>query len=297
MSRRRRSMTVLGVGTILAVTVAIGAALVGKAEYVRLIDRSLRNEAAVHGVRLTTRNLDIFPIGLRATEIEAFIVRALCSLTFGDVAVQLADLSPTFQFEGNAYGGRIEGTASKGWFSTALKGGVSAVGIDLARHPQLNALGVAGGTLTGQLQELHIDRAKPKTESSLFNVTIKGFTRPSPLTISPGQFGVPFGFTVPPIPPTDLAAAGSFEHSRLVLQRMTLQTELGTATASGEVPLSRDGNLTIEGVVSLSEVGSERLGAFLPLVSQGSVSADTTRIRVVARGTLANPTFRVSRAG
>jgi hypothetical protein len=78
---------------------------------------------------------------------------------------------------------------------------------------------------------------------------------------------------------------------------MTLQTELGTATASGEVPLSRDGNLTIEGVVSLSEVGSERLGAFLPLVSQGSVSADTTRIRVVARGTLANPTFRVSRAG
>lgn len=295
--RRRLGLTLLGLCGILGLTIAIGAALVGREEYIGFIDHSIRTEAAKHGVRLTIRNLGLVAIGLQASEVDTFIVRHLLSLTVGEAVVKITSPTPTVAFSGKLYGGELEGTVTKRWFSDRLEGSAEVTEVSLTRHPQLSALGVSGGTVSGRCADLVADLSSSKVERAHFNITVTSFSRATPLTIPAGRFGAPLGFTIPPIPPTDITVEGAFQNQRVAVRKLVVETELGTVAASGMVPVDGQGELAVDALVSLSPTGSSRLGAFLPVVSNGAVPADTSKVRVVIHGTIRKPAIRWSRAG
>jgi len=63
------------------------------------------------------------------------------------------------------------------------------------------------------------------------------------------------------------------------------------------VPLDERGKIAVDALISLSPLGGERLGAFLPVISAGAVPANSTKIRAVIQGTPRKPEIRWSRAG
>jgi len=295
--RRRLFLTALGIIGFIVLVIGIGAASVSRKEYLGFIEESVRNKAAEHGVRIATRNFDVFPFGIKASEVDTYLVRYLLTVTIGDATAEVSDLTPSIAFSGRAYGGTIGGNIARPWFSEELTAHGKLSSISLTQHPQLNALGVSGGTLSLTVLEAAFDNATQRIRRARFEGSIGGFARATPLTVRPGQFGSPFGFTVPPIPPTDIEVAGSVDNGRLALSRVGIATVLGTISASGEVPLEGNGELAIDALLSLSPEGVATVGPYLPLVSEGAVDAQATKVRLVARGSLQAPRLKWSRAG
>lgn len=295
--QRRRLLKVLGIISLIGLAIGIGALAVGRQHYTRFVEESLRTEAARHGVRVATRNLEIFPFGVRASEIEVYFVRQFLSLTFGSVTTRLHDLTPSIEVTATAYGGSVRGDIVRPWLSRQLTAKAQLEDVKLVEHPQCNALGITGGTIGLNVSEAQIDTSSNLVERARFDATVSGFERSTPLVIPAGRFGAPLGFTIPPIPPSDISASGSFERGRLTLTRISLATPLGTVSAAGEITLNNSKDVSLDALISLSSEGSVKLGPYLPVVSQGVVDAGATKIRLVAQGPLHALRMKWSRAG
>lgn len=295
--RRRLVLIILGIVGLFGLVIGIGAASVNRKEYLGFIEESLKNEAAARGVRLATRNLDIFPFGLRASELDMYFVRYLLALTIGEATVRIDNPAPTVAFSGEAYGGTIAGTLTRPWFSREISGAGTVATVNLAKHPQLSALGVSGGSLDLTIQELAFDTDSRHLQRARFDGKIAGLTRVTPLVIRPGQFGSPFAVTIPPIPPTDIEATGSIEGGRIAVSRALVTTTLGELSATGEIPFAASSEVAIDALLSLSVEGAATVGPYLPLVSAGAVDPSATKIRLVIRGPRKAPQLKWSRAG
>lgn len=295
--RRRLVLTIVGIIGLLGLVIGIGAASVSRKEYLGFIEESLKNEAAARGVRLATRNLDIFPFGMRASELDVYFVRYLFALTIGEATARINDLTPTVTFSGEAYGGTIGGTFARPWFSREISGAGAVATVSLAKHPQLSALGVSGGSFDLTIHDAAFDTDSRHIQRARFEGKITGFTRATPLILRPGQFGSPFALTIPPIPPTDIEATGSIEGGRIAVSRALVTTTLGQLSATGEIPFAASSEVAIDALLSLSAEGAATVGPYLPLVSAGAVDPQAKKVRLVVRGPRKAPQLKWSRAG
>ena len=293
--RRSALKAFLGAIAILAVIVGIGAALVRREDYTEFVEQSIRAHAESHGVRLSTRQLAIHGIGLSASEVDIFIVRALFGLRLQRVRIDAEVLSPRLTFASTAYGGALTGRASGSWFSEERTAEAVFDRIDLGQHPQINAFGFVHGFLSGAVRNITIEGATPVRAA--FDIAIDDLSKPEKTNLRPGQLGIPFGFTLPVVTELSLKAHGSLDGGRISLDKLNVTSSLGALAGTGSMPAAGSGPVVFDGVFTLTPVGSAAIGPFIMIAGQGAIPPDTTKFRLVLRGTTASPQVRVSRAG
>lgn len=293
---RRRALTVIlwcacGLGLVAAISLAV----IGREGGARFIENTLRTEAALRGIRVTTRRFDIFAVGVRATEVEVFVQRLWLSLLFGPSEARLTffPLRATVALEG--YGGRIESTAHPTLFGGPVTGDISARGLQIARHPQLHALGIASGQLDVTASALTLESGN--LSRGTFSLDLTDAALPQPLSIRPGQLGLPLGISIPAITDIDARLTGTLDGAHLVLPELKLTSSLGSFTGSARVPRNHGEELILDGLILLTPSGIEQIGPYLAIASGGTIVPDGGKIRLAVRGPTTAPRFRLTRAG
>jgi hypothetical protein len=244
---------------------------------------------------LTTRRFEIFPFGVRASEVEIFIRRAWLQLRFGLSEAHLKLFPLRSEVYLAAYGGAITATLRPEIFGEAVSGEIVASGLRLAEHAQLNALGVTAGTLSGIVSPLITD--PHGIAEAAFSLTLADGAKPEPFKVSPGVFGIPFGFAIPPVTELSIRVRGAVAPPHIALNEIAIGSSLGTFSGSAKVPREAQGTLSVDGLLTLTEEGVKELGPYLTIASGGTLVVDRSKIRLFVRGPLKAPRVRITRAG
>ncbi len=180
-------------------------------------------------------------------------------------AAPLLMLQPSVAFETLLYGGSIKGDADLTRSNSKLSARVDNV--EVGKHPQIAALGVRGGTLTGRIDQMVFDPAGPS--QGTFSLSVRQLSVPALGTAKTL-------LRIDDLGAFDLDTAGTVTPKAIEISSLRLVSEFGEA--SGQVTaqnhLTGSPNISGELHVSLSQHGSQVLGPWLPLIPGAGLQSD-----------------------
>ena len=177
---------------------------------------------------------------------------------------------------GEIFGGSLSGSVSS-LFSVPTTT-LAIAGIDLAElalFPEVRALGLRTGSVSGSIT---MASAKPgQIPSGTFSLAVKNFSVPSNQYTSLLKLG--------PQDTLDLVLEGSSTADTVSVESLTVNSELGKLSGRGKavfkVPQFPD-KVESTAAIALSARGSERLGAWLPIMTSNAIQSDGKALTVVS---------------
>jgi hypothetical protein len=134
----------------------------------------------------------------------------------------LLTLAPRFPFTAALYGGTVTGETQPLGSEPIIT--VAIDNVELGQHPQLAALGVQGGVISGSTKGLRLKKQQPPEGS--FTLAVANLTPPA--AVLPSEHSHP-------IAPVDLSTSGSIKDRTLVLDSLKLSSPLGAIESSGKI--------------------------------------------------------------
>lgn len=221
------------------------------------------------------------PLYMKALISELRIRLNLIPLLYGDV---------DSDFQGTIYSGRLDGRLQVNLFSKVLIGSVGLKSLQLAQHPQINGLGITGGTLNFSLGEF---RLGPKEAlRSLALVELKDVEKPQ-LTRLTRIMSAPL--EIPAVHNLNLWAKIGLEQARIDLIEFEMRSSLGTAQGTAALTLSPGAgkaNVDAEFAFELSESGQALMSQLT--TSEPQEGIERPRFRLLMRGTLPHLQIQVT---
>lgn len=277
---KRRLKQLIGIGIV----VVVSTLLVSWPAVLRLIIQSGLQQARKEGHHISWSGL---ATGIKSASLESLTVwvpgpkiRGVISIpisvelegvavTFN--AAPLLRLRPSVAYQTSLYGGSIKGDAHMSGPNSEFSAQIENV--ELGRHPQIAALGVRGGTISGLISHMVFNPAGPT--DGTFSISIQDLSLPA------------FGATKTLLRVDDLGAFDLDTAGEVTLQGIevsTLKVRSKFGEASGQLTAQNhltdspkvSGNLR----VSLSEQGSQVFGAWLPLIPGAGLDAATKAFSV-----------------
>ena len=286
MARRLRSAIILLLLSIVALTVALWPQLLSYgAQY------ALRS-AQSPSLRLSWSGATGSRSGVSFESIDALVavstggngrLKALpLRLSFSNVQVQPSVVSALLNqqaatFSADIFGGSISGSVSGALSKPGASIAWSRIDVaSLALFPEVRALGLRQGTMEGTAT--FSDFVPNQPPRAVFSATFRDFNIPnSPI------------HSVLKLQPDDLvtvAVSGSSTADTVSLEPLSVTSAFGKAESRGTITLApqigvRDVSLTTS--VSLTDSGSEKFGAWLPLLTNNLVQAGTRSFTLRSR--------------
>lgn len=207
--------------------------------------------------------LKAIPVKLSATNIS--IRPSILSALVGQQAAS---------FSAQIFGGSISGSISSIFSSPRASIAVSGIDItELSRFPELRALGLRSGQIEGTLSI--IGAAKDAPPTGTFSVKLTDFSIPANQYTSLLKLG--------PQDVVSLSSSGTLATDVMTVDSLTLSSELGKVAAKGKATLKPpSGVQSVEATtsVSLTASGSERLGAWLPVMTNNAIPNDASALTI-----------------
>jgi hypothetical protein len=182
-------------------------------------------------------------------------------------AASLLRLSPSITFTAQLYGGSLEGRVTD-LFSTPHLW-VRCTQVDLARHPQLRALGVTGASLSAQIENAALAPATLSAERFAFELSQVAVTN------LPSRLGFA---TLPQLQNAQLTVRGRSAASQLELQEVTVAAPYGavrrgdaTLQLSNGTPTAASGSFDL----TIAPETHRQLAQLLPALSNNILTPAT----------------------
>jgi len=248
--------------------------------------------AAVHGLQIGAEGFNIW-IPIPVNRMPLPVNLEFQNLSFQPLVFDfIRGNGPSLQFAAEAYGGSISGSALSVMKNARLKAEIKD--LDLGLHPQLQALGL---------------------RSALVNLSIDGVSK-GPQELPDGELVVkvskidlpafPANVTMFPLPPIKDGAI-SFrllaEPMQMTLSDLNGSCDHGSITGRIRVNAptqNQRGNMDGDLNVTLTDTGAKLVGQWLPVISNGVLTATTKSFRIRLTGVACQssrggpPEFRMS---
>ena len=279
------------IGLVFAVlTIGIGAALSSSSFDLYLKQRLI--SALTPTMRASIGEFSRSGLQFSMREVELFVPRAFLSARIDQAKVDfglfsLLRLAPTSSAELQAYGGKLSLAASISSLDQVQIGSFELQHLDLAQHPQLLALGITSGVLSGDGSDLVIEQS-PK--AGKLNLELKN------LSIDPEGWlirlsGIP-SQALPRIESASAVLRSNFANGSWIIEQLVADAGFGSFSGRGQVGFDTRGqpqSVSLSGNVKLSGEGVVKLGPFMPLISNGVVPAEATTFPLRVDGSIRAP--------
>ncbi len=178
------------------------------------------------------------------------------------------------RFSGEIFGGSVSGSL----FALLSSPGGTIAWSDiniatLALFPEIRALGLRSGLLEGSIRVGNFGTGG--IPSATYSLVVKRFSAPNSSYSSLLKLGPEDVF--------DLSASGAATADTLTVDTLTVSSNLGRLQARGKARVRGQHELeSFEAVTSLelSQQGSEKMGAWLPLLTNGQVASSATSLTI-----------------
>jgi type II secretion system protein N len=194
--------------------------------------------------------------------------------------LSLIRLAPRIQAEARLYGGDFSADI-RNILGNKVQGELKLQGVSLDKHPQIRALGFGGGAITIQATNLVFS---PPTQTLLEG---NASVQLSSLSL-PARPELALIFKGERLALDSLSTTLKLSQGALTIEQLELSTSLGGARGRGTIILPNpehkvriDSNAT----VSLTKDGAASLGQWLPLISNGALSAENQSFSVTSAST------------
>ena len=300
---------------IILTTLGVSVVLLAPA-IVQLVARHYINDARAQlekqGIRLSVTGITGQLLGVSASSIDLWLPVRVgdrgagfpIGLEFRDVSASLLpSLHPRVRVTGEAYGGKFDLTLSDLRNSTGPTCQAQIDSIDLGAHPQLNALGLSKAVASLTLEDARI----PFDEHAAARASLK--IDDASLSLSPRLIGLIGGefqqvaslLKIEDITEASVRVEGTTEHGAFSLRPIDFSSSLGAVSGQARGTFNNgrgEPSLTASLRVDLTN-GTSQLQNWLPLLSQNTLSSETTRFTThVSSTSCANasaPTLRLGR--
>jgi|GEM_PF-2294929 len=267
---------------------------------------SIRGGLSSHGIRSQIDDLRIVGMQGKASRVVLNFPPGLFSLEAGEILIT-PELGSLFSgqigggLRGVLYGGTVRtdlrhhtsnGTAQKGllFLDSSLSG------VQLARHPQIRALGITSGTLNFTVKQLELVIPKQGKDvtvnSGELTIQIEGLERPQATTFKNGTF-------IPPISALDLQLLALKTPSGIAIEKFELNSSLGSASGTGQLEIA-SGNIVQSFYISLNvalvDTIGQLVGGFLPAISDNTLKSDSRSFNLELKGDRGVVTIRLAPA-
>lgn len=262
----------------------------GRPLYSAYLEQIFIRRAAAADLLVSFDRLDASITRVRAARMDLQLPRYLMGVEFSEVEIfpnlfSLLLMRATLSFKASPYLGSLSGqiTYSISADSTELR--IAGRDLDISSHPQLEALGIKSGFLTFNIEGLKLQGKKPVSGRGFLR--LENFSKPAVTTIYPGMFGSPLTIQIPAVPQMNMEASLNLENQAIDISTFKLGSSLGSISGKGVINLNELGNLTAIDLSSRFELSSEGkalVGGFLPLISSGRLSENSTKFDLSVSG-------------
>lgn len=266
-----------------------------------LLFQTALSNARTAGLRIAWQGVSASYLSARASLIEVWLPGPPIQVTVGSGRVTLPgpalkleisdllvsvdplsvfQLAPRIQAAARLYGGDLSAEV-RNVLSEKIEGTLTLQGVSLEKHPQIRSLGIGGGTVNVKASELLFSMPTQtilKGEAELQLTSLSLPSRPELDLILKGE-----RLTV-----QSLSTSLSLSQGNLSIKPLEFSTSLGSAAGRATISLpsgDRKVRIDADGTFSLSPSGVTSLGQWLPLVSNGVLTAENQRFGVTTATT------------
>ncbi len=185
-------------------------------------------------------------------------------------------LDPVVDFTVRAYGGSIEGTATR--VRTSPQVSARAQDVDLAKHDQLRALGLASALVSGTLSDF--EGMRDNAAHGTFDIVVSQINVPKiPQSLSLIQLS--------PLSHGEIHLRGTLDPDKLELTQLKITSSYGSVDGAGKaLNLSRRGSESADGEFRVA-IGDEihaQVAPFLPVLSNNVLQSSTRQFKARMKG-------------
>jgi hypothetical protein len=235
------------------------------------------------GLRITAEEVSSEGLGVRIARLAGWLPNAPVSFEATNITVQpsllsLLKLSPSAIFSLRSYEGDISGEVTD--LSSRPTLSVHLRDVHLQHHPQLMGLGITSGSLTGAVTGLTSDGNVPT--SGQFEVTVNDLRAPR-IPFVPSLFK-----GLDSLEHADLRVEGEIINATLNARTVDLRSSFGSmnahltcslvAATPASPPCEAQASFTV------ADTAPQNLTAWLPLLSQGNLTAEVRAFSLTVRG-------------
>ncbi|NLF26233.1 MAG: hypothetical protein GX589_11335 [Deltaproteobacteria bacterium] len=283
-----RTISIMVVGLLLAAVL-----LVDNKSYSAYVEQRLIDAAGAFGVQVGFKHTRVYPIAFAGDAATITVPAGKIPLTINleDVKISPCWLSflPCLELSGSAYGGFARvGLVYPPMGQLYTRASLNE--ISLSDHPQLQSLGVRGGSVNLEIAKLGLTVEDILETDSVLKIT--GLSLPKKTILPAAMTGLPMEISIPAIAKLDLETHLVSDGGVAILKPFKLNSSLGSLEGSAQIKLAPGNRITsldVTGLVSLTKQGSADLGTFLPLLSQGKLSSKTQTFSLTISGTPTSP--------
>ena len=297
----KRILIILGIAVLI---ICVGFLLVDSSLYGDYLAQRISRIARSQGIILSLKEPRLSGLGVHAEKMNVFLPKQFIQLNFTDAKARMR-LIPLLTLKGagnitaKGYGGKWEADLYSDLDSTNVNADLSVLNVTLASHPQIEAFNLRGGSFTGDATDIIIKDNIPV--EGIIKFGLKSLKAPSPIVIGPALTGLPMDIKIPAFQSLNLDSEASFNNGTLEISNAALAGSLGSATGKGKIDLfgdKRKRKIDLTFRISLSNASKVEFGDWLPLISQGKVTADAKSFEIAVSGTAQSPqvVFKPSKA-
>jgi hypothetical protein len=266
-----------------------------------LLFQTALSNARTAGLRIAWQGVSASYLSAHASLIEVWLPGPPIQLSVGSgrvtlpgpaLKLEIADLSlsidplslftlaPSVQATARLYGGELSAEA-RNVLSEKIEANFELQGVSLEKHPQIRSLGIGGGTVNVKASELLFSVPSQTIVKGDASIQVTSLSLPSRRELDLILKGE--RLTV-----QSLSTNLSLSQGSLSIKPIEFSTSLGSASGRATIGLpsgDRKVRIDADSTFSLSQSGLTSLGQWLPLVSNGVLTAESQRFGVTTATT------------
>lgn len=291
----RRRPRVLLWGLTLLVLAIVATLSVGGERYGTFLAGELEASARSHGLLLSIEKLKLGLLRNTAERISLAIPRTFVSISVNAIEARPAWLRVLLlEGGGTVVAKPYDGLCQLRGRYTLLSGAEyvdgTCRGIDLSQHPQINGLGVTAGKIS--LEEFQASWRRGALVAASARLTLQGLEKPNqtslPLRLGEGELPL----LLPAVTGFDGSVRVLSDAQQLRFDELSSKSSLGEIAGGAALRRASHGNLseiTGEFKVHLSDQGARVFADWLPLLSNGTLTAQSRTFAVTLQGPISRP--------
>ncbi len=261
----------------------------------------LRSGAATQGVVFSfgAQRTNLFTVTLTDVRIDGVLRRFPITLRIDEISI-----SPAWNsfFEGKVgvelmarmYHGDIQGSASASWNGNSISLAATAERLEVSEHPMIQALGINRGQVSLFIPSLTSD---PSGTTGSFVLKVIRLGKRSATKFPGGSLGP---ITVPAFERINAEVKGGIRDRTFVVRPLEIESDFGSFKGNFAIEDSGSPRTDTEAplvsgraTAHLSSSGQQLIGQWLPVISNGTVTADVSRFEIHVSGSTKHPVTKM----
>jgi hypothetical protein len=264
------------------------------------VEKNAASQGVVFSYR--ERHLSGLSLTLRDVRIDGIVRRVPLSLRIEELQLSpklLALLSGTafLSVSAQLYRGSMNADLASSFDGSAIQIEAHAERLELSDHPMVRALGIERGQFSFTAPKIEVIKGIP---SGTFSLELVRFGKSTNTDVALPNLGT---VTIPAFERLSARLKGGIQNGKLIVRPFDVESDFGKV--GGNLSLERqsvpaasrqpsDTELNGRFDVTLTPSGSALIGQWLPVMSNGSLSAEHTRFEILVTGSSAKPQVRMT---